>query len=730
MRINTNGSRNISLDFAVPESFRLSDENGYDVPYLRTGNKTLRLSGKIPQYVDLIQTQQTKRIVKPMQLKAQSVAIVNADDVLALNRTAQILESNQNLLDQTQKQIQDEQEYLASQQQAVSEKITQAEFLVNSNAQKLSVIEKSQQLIINEALALSGALDAHTKTNNPHNITKDVLGLSKVDNTSDADKPLSNAVKQALEQKADKTDLRAVEKQIAAAAEKSEKLNNALSRYSYAGGIGGNELPSGGKTGQILAKKTDKTGEVEWVDNISSTAHNDLTGRDANDAHPIAAISGLKNTLNDLAKGANKGLTAIQPNDNISKLTNDLGYISGIDSDDVAEALGFVPVNSANLGDATLSIQKNGQTIGAFSANATVDKVVNIIVPTTAGDLNALPDTVRYGASIGLSLSETDYKLTMSLVDQTGAILNAQTVDFPIESVVVGGQYDAVNQQIVLTLQNGNTVDVPVGALVDGLQSEITNTNKLASDLVDDNNNIHKFVTNEQISLWNAKQDTLVSGVSIKTINGNSLLGSGDIEIQSSGDTSADGRTITRNDADELQAIGVINQNNTTKAIKSWSGTKDQYAALLTKDADTLYNITDDSDAQTYEAYTKSETDALVNAKQDKITGVSGVGDYVVEWKAPTSADPSWYRKYKSGWVEQGGKFQAATTNVEYTVTLSKPYDGTEYYVSVNQVTKGSGTNTVYDSQYVVNKATGSFGVVQGQSERPYYNWKTEGMGA
>ena len=195
MRINTNGSRNISLDFAVPESFRLSDENGYDVPYLRTGNKTLRLSGKIPQYVDLIQTQQTKRIVKPMQLKAQSVAIVNADDVLALNRTAQILESNQNLLDQTQKQIQDEQEYLASQQQAVSEKITQAEFLVNSNAQKLSVIEKSQQLIINEALALSGALDAHTKTNNPHNITKDVLGLSKVDNTSDADKPLSNAVK-------------------------------------------------------------------------------------------------------------------------------------------------------------------------------------------------------------------------------------------------------------------------------------------------------------------------------------------------------------------------------------------------------------------------------------------------------------------------------------------------------------------------------------------------------
>lgn len=286
------------------------------------------------------------------------------------------------------------------------------------------------------------------------------------------------------------------------------------------------------------------------------------------------------------------------------------------------------------------------------------------------------------------------------------------------------------------------------------------------------------------------KQDVLVSGKNIKTVNNQSLLGSGNITIggsvdsvngqtgavvltasdvgalpdstviptvnnstisftqggvtkgsftlnQSTGATidldagvTTDGTTINKNSSGELQTIGVINQNDATKAIKSWSGTKAQYDALPTKDADTLYNITDDSDAQTYEAYTKSETDALVNAKQDKITGVSGVGDYVVEWKAPTSADPSWYRKYKSGWIEQGGKFQGAATNVEYTVTLSKPYDSTEYYVSVNQVTKGSGTNTVYDSQYVVNKTTGSFGVVQGQSERPYYNWKTEGMGA
>lgn len=56
-----------------------------------------------------------------------------------------------------------------------------------------------------------------------------------------------------------------------------------------------------------------------------------------------------------------------------------------------------------------------------------------------------------------------------------------------------------------------------------------------------------------------------------------------------------DGISITQNSDDELQTIGVIDQNNTSNAIKTWSGTKAQYNAIVTKDSNTLYNITDDT---------------------------------------------------------------------------------------------------------------------------------------
>jgi hypothetical protein len=57
-----------------------------------------------------------------------------------------------------------------------------------------------------------------------------------------------------------------------------------------------------------------------------------------------------------------------------------------------------------------------------------------------------------------------------------------------------------------------------------------------------------------------------------------------------------DSKSITKNSSDELQTVGVIDSNNTTNAIKTWTGTKAQYEAIATKDATTLYNIIDDTD--------------------------------------------------------------------------------------------------------------------------------------
>lgn len=70
-----------------------------------------------------------------------------------------------------------------------------------------------------------------------------------------------------------------------------------------------------------------------------------------------------------------------------------------------------------------------------------------------------------------------------------------------------------------------------LNAIVGGKQNIIDSTHKLDADLVDDTNSTNKFVTSSDITTWNGKQDELVSGTNIKTINNTSLLGSGDITI-------------------------------------------------------------------------------------------------------------------------------------------------------------------------------------------------------
>jgi hypothetical protein len=192
-----------------------------------------------------------------------------------------------------------------------------------------------------------------------------------------------------------------------------------------------------------------------------------------------------------------------------SDLTNDSGFLTSVAWGDVTGRPTFATVATSGdyddltdkptIGNATLTIQKNGTSAGTFTANATSNKTINITVPTTAADVSALPASTKYGASITVSLNTTDYKMTTTLKDQDGNTLGtAQTIDLPLESVVVNGSYDNTNKKIVLTLQNGNTIDIPVADLVAGLQSEITSTNKLASDLVDDTNQTHKFMTSAE----------------------------------------------------------------------------------------------------------------------------------------------------------------------------------------------------------------------------------------
>ena len=61
--------------------------------------------------------------------------------------------------------------------------------------------------------------------------------------------------------------------------------------------------------------------------------------------------------------------------------------------------------------------------------------------------------------------------------------------------------------------------------------------------------------------------------------------------------------------------------------------------------------------------------------------------DFVVEWQSPSASNNyTWYRKYKSGWIEQGGKnnsvnvtFPVQMLNTNYLWLINSVYDNSSY---------------------------------------------------
>ena len=118
---------------------------------------------------------------------------------------------------------------------------------------------------------------------------------------------------------------------------------------------------------------------------------------------------------------------------------------------------------------------------------------------------------------------------------------------------------------MVLTLQNGSTIEFSVADLVAGLQTEITSSNKLSSDLVDDTNHSHKFVT--------ASQKTIID--SVKTDYAHTL-------------------TLSQNVTTGDLTVGISNYNGTTLDYGTVEGIATRtYVDDLVGDIDTILTTLD-----------------------------------------------------------------------------------------------------------------------------------------
>lgn len=125
------------------------------------------------------------------------------------------------------------------------------------------------------------------------------------------------------------------------------------------------------------------------------------------------------------------------------------------------------------------------------------------------------------------------------------------------------------------------------------IQSQINGKQATISDLDTIRNGASKGATAVQPSgVGNGTLTIQKNGTTIATFSANQ---SGNTTANILADTVAtDDISINKNTDNELQTIGVIDQNNTTAAIKTWTGTQAEYLALTSKDANTVYVVKDD----------------------------------------------------------------------------------------------------------------------------------------
>lgn len=97
------------------------------------------------------------------------------------------------------------------------------------------------------------------------------------------------------------------------------------------------------------------------------------------------------------------------------------------------------------------------------------------------------------GHTILLELNPQTYVMTLTLKDKNGNNISSDTIDLPIESMVIDLDYNKATKEIILTLQNGNKRAIPIGDLISGLVSETdfnTNIERIDKELQDLNNRI------------------------------------------------------------------------------------------------------------------------------------------------------------------------------------------------------------------------------------------------
>lgn len=259
--------------------------------------------------------------------------------------------------------------------------------------------------------------------------------------------------------------------------------------------------------------------------NLFSGDYNDLTNKPT---IPTAQINSDWNESDTTSKAyiQNKPTIPTVPT-NVSAFTNDAGYTTNTGT------ITGITMNGTSKG--TSGVVDLGTVITEHQSLEGYVQDTDLAAVATSGSYTDLTNKpVIPAAQVQSDWNQSDN----SSVDFIKNKPTIPTVPTNVSAFTNDAGYTTNTGTITGITMNGTSKGtsgvVDLGTVVtdiSGKQDVIDTSHKLDADLVDDTTSTNKFVTASDKSTWNGKQDELVSGTNIKTINNESILGSGNITI-------------------------------------------------------------------------------------------------------------------------------------------------------------------------------------------------------
>ena len=319
----------------------------------------------------------------------------------------------------------------------------------------LTIINEVKESISSGNTTITGNLNKHISDyNNPHKVTKDQVGLGNVDNTSDKDKPLSDAVKEAIKEVKDSI--------ISSGTDLSAHIKDYTNPHRVTKdqvGLGNvdNTADIDKPVSTATQKELDKLDAK--IDKINTDQGTDLSDhlKDYNNPHKVTKDQvGLGNVDNTSDKE--------KPISDATQKAIDDAIASGNTALD----------NHANRTDNPHKVTKD--QVGLGNVDNTADTVKPVSVPQQAA-LDALSNSLNTAINNHVSNINNPHQVTKDQVG-LGKVDNTSDLEKPISVATQGA----------------------INTLETSLTSKITEVSTNLDKHVADKNNPHE-VTKEQVGL-------------------------------------------------------------------------------------------------------------------------------------------------------------------------------------------------------------------------------------